>query len=272
MTEMAETASLVLRGKGGAVLRLEGRTVVLRRAAEERLIPLEAMADVRAQGRAAEIELLGGAEPVVYRIEGVSAAGAAAFAQTVGPLLPVRAGDETPVDGSSLVEVRPLTGAATGRLSGRKAAAAAGALLYAGLLVAVGVLDGWAQAGMLLFGSVLLSVGGLGLCFAGRAVVREWRLERHGITVMADFSHYTDKWRVYAYTTTTGATYTYETTGVQAPRIEVTYDPASPGEATEAGSFLWTAGGILIVAVLLALVVVMGVSLIGTVIAGVLRG
>ncbi|MEU6589654.1 hypothetical protein ABZ923_10585 [Streptomyces sp. NPDC046881] len=269
---MTTTASLVLRGKNGLVLRLEDQAVVLRSAAEERLIPLAAIAGVRAEWRTVEVELLGGDEPVVYRVQGVTEAGADAFTQAVRRLLPERDGDVVPVDGVSLVEVRPLAGRANGWFSERKAVTAAGALLYLGLLVTVGVVGGWAQAGSLVFGSLLLPVGGFLVFVSVRAILRERRLTRHGITVMAEFSHYTNKWRVYSYTTATGAKYTYQTTGVNADRIEVTYDPATPGVATQPGSFLGTTVGMLIVVLMGASMVTVGLSLIGQMIAEVSGG
>ncbi|MEV1069385.1 hypothetical protein [Streptomyces sp. NPDC050263] len=130
------------------------------------------MAEVRAQGRAVEIELLGGAEPVAYRVEGVSEAGAAAFGQAVGLLLPTPDGDAEPVDRLSLVDVRPLPGRNTGWFSGRRPVAAVGALFCAGLAAAVGVAGGGEQAAALLGGSVALCAGCF-MIYAGSG--RTWR-------------------------------------------------------------------------------------------------
>ncbi|MFI1031570.1 hypothetical protein [Streptomyces sp. NPDC020951] len=57
---------------------------------------------------------------------------------------------------------------------------------------------------------------------------------------MAQFSHYTNKWRVYTYTTATGHSYTYRTTGSGTDLIEVNYDPARPGSARVGVSLLDT--------------------------------
>ncbi|GGX27849.1 DUF3592 domain-containing protein [Streptomyces lomondensis] len=247
---MATTAAaLVLRGKGRTALRLEGQMVVLRSSAEELRIPVEAMAEVRAEGRAVEIELLGGAEPVVYRVEGVSEAGADAFGQAVGRLLATLDPDAEPMDGLSLVDVRPLTGRDRGWFSGRRPVAAVGALFYAGLMAAVGVTGGGEQVAALLGGSVALYAGCFMIYAGGRASVEDWRLKRRGITVVAQFSHYTNKWRVYTYTTATGQNYTYQTTGSGTDPIEVTYDPARPGDARVGVSLLGTLAMLLILAI-----------------------
>jgi hypothetical protein len=101
------------------------------------------------------------------------------------------------------------------------------------------------------------------MVYAGvRANVEDWRLKRCGITVVAQFSHYTNKRRVYTYTTTTGQSYTYQTTGSGTDPIEVTYDPARPGDAREGVSLMNT----LIMVLILAIpgsVAVMGVFLVG---------
>ncbi|KOG33076.1 hypothetical protein AQJ84_27485 [Streptomyces resistomycificus] len=236
--------------------------VVLRRSAEELRIPVEAMAEVRAEGRAVEIELLGGAEPVVYRVEGISEAGAAAFGQSVGRLLPTPDGDAEAVDGLSLVDVRALPGWNRGWFSGRRPVAAVGALVYAGLVAAVGVAGGGEQVAALLGGSVALYAGCFMIYAGGRANVADWRLKRHGITVVAQFSHYTNKWRVYTYTTATGQSYTYQTSGSGTDPIEIIYDPARPGDARVGVSVLDT----LIIILLLALpgsVAVVGIFLVG---------
>ncbi|MEU3618786.1 hypothetical protein ABZ725_41655 [Streptomyces sp. NPDC006872] len=269
---MATTAAaLVLRGKRRTALRLDGQVVVLRRSVEELHIPVEAMAGIRAEGRAVEIELLGGAEPVVYRVEGVSEAGAAAFGQAVGRLLPMPDGDAEPVDGLSLVDVRPLPGSNRGWFSGRRPVAAVGALFYAGLVAAVGVAGGGEQVAALLGGSVALYAGCFMIYAGVRANVRDWRLKRRGITVVAQFSHYTNKWRVYTYTTATGQSYTYRTTGSGTHPIEVAYDPARPGDARVGVSVLDTLVMVLILAIP-GFVAVMGVFLVGHAVAALWGG
>ncbi|WP_435284845.1 hypothetical protein [Streptomyces koelreuteriae] len=265
---MATTAAaLVLRGKRRTALRLEGRVVVLRRPAEELRIPVEAMAAVRAEGRAVEIELLGGAEPVVYRLVGVSEAGAAAFGRTVARLLPAPGGDAEPVDGPSLVDVRLLPGRNRGwHASGRRTLTAVAALFYAGLVAAVGVFGGGGQVAALLGGSVALYAGCFMVYAGARANVDDWRLKRRGITVVAQFSHYTNKRRVYTYTTATGQSHTYQTAGSGTDPIEVTYDPLRPGDARAGVSLLNTLIMVLLLAIP-AFVAVMGILLVAHVVA-----
>ncbi|MFE7760381.1 hypothetical protein [Streptomyces sp. NPDC057438] len=227
------------------------------------------MAEVRVEGRAIEIELWGGAEAVVYRVEGVSEAGAAAFGQAVGRLLPTPDGDAEPVDGLSLVDVRPLPGR-EGWLSGGRLVAAVGALFYAGLVAAVGVAGGGGKVAALLGGSVALYAGCFIIYAGGRAQVADWRLKRRGVTVVAQFSHYTNKWRVYTYTTVTGQSYTYQTTGSGTDPIELTYDPARPGYARVGVSLQDTLIMVLILAIP-GFVAVVGIFLVGHAVAA-LRG
>ncbi|MFD0396035.1 hypothetical protein ACFQ3Z_43855 [Streptomyces nogalater] len=245
--------------------------MVLRRPAEELRIPVEAMAEVRAEGRSVEIELLGGAAPVVYRVEGVSAAGAAAFAQAVDQLLPPSDGEAGPVDGLALVDVRPLSSRNMGWLSGQRPVAVAGALLYAGLAAVVGVAGSWGRMAALLGGSFALYAGGFLIYSGVRTQVEQWRLKRRGITVMAQFSHYTNKRLVYTYTTATGQSYTYRTTGTGTDPIEVTYDPARPGDARQVDGLV----GMLVIALFLAIagfVAALGTVLIGHAIAALWSG
>ncbi|MCZ4513067.1 hypothetical protein O3Q52_33920 [Streptomyces sp. ActVer] len=264
---MATTvAALVLRGKRRTALRLDGQVVVLRTAVEELRIQVEAMAEVEAEGRAVEIELLGGTEPVVHRVEGVPEAGAAAFGQAVARLVPMPDGDAEPVDGLSLVDVHPLPGRNRRWFSGRRPVAVVGALFYAGLVAAVGVAGDGEQVAILLGGSVALYAGCFMIYAGVRANVEDWRLKRRGITVVAQFSHYTNKWRVYTYTTATGQSYTYQTTGSGAAPIEVTYDPARPGGARAGVSLMDTIIMILILAIP-GSVALMGVFLVGRAVA-----
>ncbi|MFC9133363.1 DUF3592 domain-containing protein [Streptomyces sp. NPDC057099] len=119
------------------------------------------------------------------------------------------------------------------------------------------------------------------ICAGVRANVEDWRLTRRGITVVARFSHHTNKWRVYTYTTATGQSYTYttatgqsytyQTAGSGTDPIEVTYDPARPGDARAGVSLLDT----LIMVVILeipGLVAVVGIVLVGHAVAALWGG
>jgi hypothetical protein len=105
----------------------------------------------------------------------------------------------------------------------------------------------------------------------GRAQVEDWRLKRRGVTVVAQFLHYTNKWRVYTYTTATGQSYTYQTAGSGTDPIEVTYDPARPGDARVGVSLLDTLILILVLAIP-GLVGVVGIFLLGQAVAALWGG
>ncbi len=164
------------------------------------------------------------------------------------------------------MDVRPLPGRSTGWFSGLRPVAAVGALLYAGLVAAVGTAGGGEQVAALLGGSVALYAGCFMIYAGTRTNVEDWRLNRRGITVMAQFSHYTNKRRVYSYTTATGESYTYQTTGSGTDPIEVTYDPARPGYARARVSVLDTLVMVLILAIP-GFVAAIGVFLVGQAVA-----
>ncbi|MEU8526334.1 hypothetical protein AB0C77_12170 [Streptomyces sp. NPDC048629] len=104
----------VLQGDRDTELRADGTDLLLRRRDDELRIPLAAIAHVRAERRVVAVELTApaGVEPVVYRIEDVSAAGATVFADVVNAALPERAEGTETIDGSSLVVTRSLRSAA----------------------------------------------------------------------------------------------------------------------------------------------------------------
>ncbi|GGL91792.1 hypothetical protein GCM10010129_39440 [Streptomyces fumigatiscleroticus] len=227
---MTTTSSLVLRGDG-AVLRLEAQTVVVRRAHEEVRIPLEAIEDVLPDGRMVGVRLTApdGADAAVYRVENVSEAAVTAFAEAVRGLLPPRPAGAPRADGSALVTVRSLDGPVRRRFGGTRAALTAVAVLIVALDVAVGIAGG-PQFSVALLGTLVPATsGGLMVGLLGRGLYRMWRLPRHGITVMAEFSHYTNKSRVYRYWDASGTAYTHTATG--GDRVELSYDPRDPRRA-----------------------------------------
>ncbi|MGA5411845.1 hypothetical protein ACPCSC_31885 [Streptomyces lavendulocolor] len=197
------TSIPVLLGDRGAELRADDAGLLLRRPHEEVRIPLAAVAHVRVNGRAVAVELTAraGAEPVRYRVEGVSRASGALFAEAVNGSLPERRADEDPVDGSALVTVTPR-GAGADADQEADGDGDAEPLQPAELVVrcsmaALGLGLVALAAGVVLAGDhvsralAVLLLGGTGLAI-GRLAVRTvailwngWYLPRHGITVEA---------------------------------------------------------------------------------------
>ncbi|MGW5420447.1 DUF3592 domain-containing protein [Streptomyces sp. NPDC003943] len=210
---------LVLRGSGDAVLRYADGAVILRRDGQEHHIPLAAIAAVRAEGRTLRIEL----PATTYEVEDVSAAGAAAFADAVGADLPEA------VDPSAAVTSRAVDTAGR-RLTKARAVAVAVAVAVTALVVSVGLAGGM-TSGALVFCSLLFGSAGAFVAYVMmQGLYRMWRLPRHGITVTAEFSHYTNRKRVYRYTDTTGREHTYDN-GPGGQRVELSYDPLDPRKA-----------------------------------------
>ncbi|MEV1069386.1 hypothetical protein [Streptomyces sp. NPDC050263] len=101
--------------------------------------------------------------------------------------------------------------------------------------------------------------------------MEDWRLKRRGVTVVAQFSHCTNKWRVYTYTTATGQSYTYRTTGSGTDPLEVAYDPERPGTA-RAGVSLPDTLIMVLILVIPGSVAVTGVFLVGHAVAALWGG
>ncbi|MFJ5935613.1 hypothetical protein [Streptomyces sp. NPDC093071] len=76
---------------------------------------------------------------------------------------------------------------------------------------------------------MVTAIGGFLVWGMGWDLYRMWYLPRHGITVATEFSHFTNKSRVYLYRDTTGATHRYTTT--MAGLAEVSYHPRDPSVA-----------------------------------------
>ncbi|MCX5390615.1 hypothetical protein [Streptomyces sp. NBC_00094] len=232
---MTASPSLVLRGSGSTVLRFEGEggAVSLGRPGEDHRIPLGAIAHVRAEGRVAMIELTAptGVEPASYRVEDVSEAAATAFADAVNAALPERTEDA--VDGSTLVttHLTPPTPAPARRRIGTVGVVGLCVLAVAvALCVTAGVAGGWGYAVTVLF-PVPFALLGAGIAgVIGHGLYAQRAYPKHGITVMAEFSHYDARSRVYRYADTTGAEHTYNGSGGQ--WIELSYLPRAPHRAT----------------------------------------
>ncbi|MGA5195918.1 hypothetical protein [Streptomyces exfoliatus] len=68
-------------------------------------------------------------------------------------------------------------------------------------------------------------VVGVFLAFTmGQGLYRMWYLPKHGVTVVARFSHHTNNTKVYRYTDTEGITHTYDN-NVGGQTVELSYDP-----------------------------------------------
>ncbi|MFH8473637.1 hypothetical protein [Streptomyces sp. NPDC018000] len=231
----------VLRGDKGTELRSEGEELLLRRPDDELRIPLAAIARVRAERRDVAVELTApaGAEPTVYRVEDVSGAAAAVFADAVNGALPERPAGEEAVDGSTLVTTRSLRAAdddeeeEEGEDGGpnlvKRAALVAGVALVA-LCVVVGIAGEHVGRAI---ATLLLGALGVAATFAACAAMltawESWYLPRYGITVDAR-QIFLDGNDTYAYTDTSGVT-----RPVYSPpkgdSVRVAYHPHKPKRA-----------------------------------------
>ncbi|MFG2328543.1 hypothetical protein ACGFMM_02855 [Streptomyces sp. NPDC048604] len=230
----------VLQGDRGSELRSDGAELLLRRPDDELRIPYAAIARVRAERRAVTVELTApvGAEPTTYRIEDVSAAAAAVFADAVNGALPERDGDEPTVDGSALVVTRSLNPVDDEEEDegGRGIPAPVKWTWYsvvvavAVLAVVVGLLDkNWARGiATLLLGE--LGVGATFLAWMGlTSTWDEWYLPRYGITVDST-QVYRNGTTTNAYTTTDGVTRHVGGSDNGRP-VRVAYHPRKPETA-----------------------------------------
>ncbi|MFI8192162.1 hypothetical protein ACIF8T_25830 [Streptomyces sp. NPDC085946] len=211
--------------------RLVHDGVLLERAGEELALPLTAIERVTVDGRRAAIELTApdGTAPHVHCAEDGSAVAVAAFADAVNRLLPRRAPGEPRADGSALVSIRSL--AVQERRMTAGGAALIVLLLTAGaVVVVVGVAGGARYSAMLVPAFIGILIGWLTACLPGRSLYRTWWLRKHGIAVIAQFSHDVDGMRAYRYTDTSGES-RFHTTTSHDRRIEVMYDPADPSRA-----------------------------------------
>ncbi|MFB6842125.1 hypothetical protein [Streptomyces sp. NPDC056361] len=241
----------VLRGSGGAVLQSEGDDLVLSRTDVETRIPLQAVRRIRAEGSAVAVELTApaGTTPAVHRVDGVSEAAAAFFADAVNATLPERAdeGGET-ADGSALVTVRALNESQQAIESQQDRGTrvlrrwvGAVALLTVVLTVAV-----WIAAPAIIALPILvtLPLGATATTFGitGLKIARdEWYLPRKGIIVeAARHENMTDlfgKTGNYVYTDMHGqsrAVYAQK----RAEIIQVAYHPQNPGNVVACQSLL----------------------------------
>ncbi|MER7520468.1 hypothetical protein [Streptomyces sp. NPDC126499] len=221
----------VLRGSGGT-LQAEEDALVLSRRRRERRIPLQAVRQVRAEGRALAVELTApaGATPAVFRVRGVSAAAATVFADAVTARLP----EDREPDGAALVtEGSPAESEDGAYFRTLRICAWGVALVTVGVAVAMAIVGSWVLAVAFLIGNpVTLGIVVLGL-YGMRTPYHEWYLPRYGITVEAVYRGP----RKYAYTDLHGRARTADVAG-NAPTVRVAYHPDRPGEAFAAYSWI----------------------------------
>lgn len=216
----------VLQGRDGAVLRAVGTGLILERSREERMIPGEAVARVRAEGRSVTVELRAraGTIPSVHRIEGVSEAAAVAFADGVNALLTEPAEE---IDGSALVVLRTIRTHWRERFLRRLKWFVLGCLGMVVALCVVAAIVGNAGYAIAIVPVGAITTAGLGV---GAYCVGTWNRERrllgHGITVVASQA---DMVGAYLYTDTAGTTRVLSHPGFE-PFVRASYDPSDPAD------------------------------------------
>ncbi|MFE7595865.1 hypothetical protein [Streptomyces sp. NPDC057494] len=227
---MTTPSTPVVQGARKSSLQLDGDALLLSRPHEEALIPLAAVERIRAEGRSVTVELTAptGTTRYTHRIDGVSAAGAALFAETVNAALPGTPGRDTTADGTALVETRALPLSRRTRKLRRIGWLSAGALgLLALACVAVGVAGEPATAALLIPGGLVLTGA---LAVGANALAnwyREWRLTRHGITAFA--AEVTERPGMYLYTDPAGRIrHVFAWAGGIA--VKICYDAVDPGD------------------------------------------
>ncbi|PWI12600.1 hypothetical protein DI272_43840 [Streptomyces sp. Act143] len=212
----------VLRGSGGTTLQADGDALALRRWRKEKRIPLQAVRQVCAEGRALAVELTApaGTTPTVFRVRGVSAAAAAVFADAVTARLP----EEREADGAALVtEGTPTESEDEAYWRKLKICAWGVGLVTVGVAVAMAIVGSGFRAFLfLILNPVTLAIAVLGL-YAMRTPYYEWYLPRYGITVEAVYRGP----RSYAYTDLHGTVRTASVPG-NAPTRRVAYHPDRP--------------------------------------------
>ncbi|MER6678041.1 hypothetical protein [Streptomyces sp. NPDC000983] len=225
----------VLRGSGGTVLQLDDDALVLRRTAEELRIPLRAIRRVRTEGRAVAVELTApaGAVPAVHRVDDVSEAAVALFADAVNAALPAPTDEADTVDGSDLVTVRAVKESDAERRKGRwKIWAFVVFLVHFAAGLAVGIHGEWTLALCIPLVGPILGAGGIAFGAMGaESVYRQWYLPRHGITVEAarlgNARVLGGSFGTYVYTDLHGEHRSvYTRSG--APTVQVAYNPNKP--------------------------------------------
>ncbi|MDG9725086.1 hypothetical protein [Streptomyces sp. DH41] len=236
MTTTPSPPSLVLRGRDAtARVDADGDHLTWRQDGTTHRIPLRAVEVVRAAGEGRTLEIVLTAPPdrgpAVYEVTEVSAAGALAFVEAVHARLPARDPGEPRADGKDLVTTDEGRSPTRRWPSGRVIGVLAAIAVAAALDVAVGTLGGGGQiVGAMIFFQVFGVIGVLILVLTGEGLYYARRLPKHGITVVAEFDHFTNSTRVYRYTDHHGTRHFYRDSA-GGSTLELSFDPRRPERA-----------------------------------------
>lgn len=232
MTTTPALPSLVLRG-GGATARFGDGFDYVHWEEDGRVtrIPLEAIEAVRSLDRSFEVVLTtaeADRRPYVYAVHDASTAAVTTFCAALQARLPERAAEVSRVDGEDLITEVP---AGHPRRPSKRVLVVAVIAVLAVIDAAVAVLREPAWAIALPFFQLFACTGAFMALTLGRGLYDALRLPKHGITVMAELDHYTDRTKVYRYVDQDGGQHFYrEPTGGQ--QLELSYDPRNPGRAS----------------------------------------
>ncbi len=225
MTTTPALPSLLLRGSS-ATARFEAGLdyVQWAQGGSVTRIPLDAIETARGLDRSFEVVLTtaeADRPPAVYAVHDAGAAAVTAFVAALEARLPEGAAEGPRVDGEELITEVPA--GHPPRPSKRNLVVAVIAV-FAVIDVTVAVLREPAWAIALPFLQIFACAGAFMALTLGRGLYDALRLPKHGITVMAELDHYTDKTKVYRYVDQDGELHFYrESTGGQ--QLELSYDP-----------------------------------------------
>jgi hypothetical protein len=219
-----------LRGADGQA-RLESDEVVLRRKGEEVVIPVAAIEEATARGRvlAIVVRTPEGHAPAGHQVTDVGELAAQAFADAVNSLARAVSPADRPVDGTAVTVTRPVPEREDRARTFLLLATVL--LLVASIPVTIGLAGDWTKAGHALLATLMGSWFAAFFGYAVRETYLLWWMPRHGITVRAEFSHYTNKTPVYRYTDTDGNSHEYRRESTAKPYVEVCFHPRKPEKA-----------------------------------------
>ncbi|MYR54603.1 hypothetical protein GTY83_36695 [Streptomyces sp. SID4928] len=232
MTTTPALPSLVLRGSSATARFEDGLDYVQgEQGGRVTRIPLDAIETARGLDRSFEVVLTtaeADRPPAVYAVHHAGAAAVTAFVAALEARLPEGAAEGPRVDGEELITEVPA--GHPPRPSKRNLVVAVIAV-FAVIDVTVAVLREPAWAIALPFLQIFACAGAFMALTLGRGLYDALRLPKHGITVMAELDHYTDKTKVYRYVDQDGGLHFYrESTGGQ--QLELSYDPRNPSRAS----------------------------------------
>lgn len=238
-------SALVLQSAGDTSMRLDGTDLYMAQVDREHRIPLKAIKNVHAEGRALAVTLKSRweDEPSVFRIGDVDEDAAAAFARDVTEALPEPEKGERDVNGAAVVVTREISAESEGS-KGFMIGAIVTLVAIVGLAVYAGIMGGfWSAVGVVI-------VGGIAAFCLAAAVIQipptalAWSLPRRGLKAVATFSHIGAYRRLHLYTDKDGNTRgfqgLYSSASAWAPKeIEVVYDPSDPSTVLRADEGRW---------------------------------